>query len=938
MGIVHHVLDPRRPVVQSVADLLLAGTEEGTPDLSACLVIVPTRQAGRRLREVLALRCADRGTGLLAPLVVPPAFLVPPPAEGGEMTAVLVDAVWARLLLDLDLAGFRGLFPVDPPEQDFDWALRTGRMLQRLRETLAEGGLAIGSVPERAGDVLEEAERWEDLLRLETLYLERLAHMRREDPCQRMLRSAEAPHVPDGVERVVITPVPDATDGMVQAFETLGRTYPVDVLLCRHEDAAAHLDAWGRPCPDYWQTVPLPIPDPGRNLQCCSHPGGQSRAVRRALAEEQDRFGPDDVAVGVPDPTVIPFLRATLEEDELALFDPAGQPARQDPVYLLLEAFGLLLEERSYVAFSRWLRQPEFLRAMERASGWNARELLEQADTFQNTLMPMGWADVLDRLEDADAGDWGALRDAVTHTREWIDAFGSMEVPEFVRTLLTDLYGGTTVNARSTAAIERVLAVLDMLQEEVWEALEFDAASRYRLFLGQLADEPIQEEWRGARIDLLGWIELAWDDAPFLIVTGMNEGCVPERAPGDAFLPDRLRTALGLRDDRARHARDAYLMHLMLASRCETGRTVWLLGRTGVEGDPLKPSRLLFHCPGAELPGRAERLFQPVVEVTGALPRGVSFPLQAAPDPSAGLPMSLPPRLHVTDFSAYLRCPYRFYLSRICRMQAQDDLKTELDALEFGSLMHDALEAWGHALLGGEASHPGKDADFLEAHLRRIVRARYGPRPALSILMQAESGVQRLRAAARVHAEHARQGWAVIAVEQRVTLARMGMEISGKIDRVDRHRDTGVLRILDYKTSETAIDPPGAHLETPREGDLPPVLVEWRQGKPRRWSNLQLPLYRLMLGETCAAAPSVEVGYFNLPRAVGDTAISLWEAFGTEQVEAAAACADGLIAQIRAGLFWPPAPRLEYDDFEALFPFPAGDCLTGSPVLREAAP
>ncbi len=929
MAIQHHVIDPRRPVVQSVADILLGGPVKTTPDLSSTLVIVPTRQAGRRLREVLALRCAECGTGLLAPMVAPPSLLIAP-AEGREMTPILTTAVWTRLLLDLELKGFRGLFPVDPPEQDFTWAMRMGRMLQHLRETLAEGNLTVAEVRGKAGEVLEEPERWENLERLEALYLARLGAMRVEDNCRRILRSAEAPHVPEGVERVVMTPLPDATACMTRSFETLSRKYPLDVILCRDAGDESCMDAWGRPDNEYWQNAPLPIPDAARNLRCCANPAAQSRAVMQVLAEEQERFGPDDVAIGVPDATLIPFLRATLDKDGVALFDPAGQPARHDPVYLLLAAFHELFEERTYIAFSRWLRQPEFLRAMEESGTLNARELLEQADTFQNDLMPMSWADILEQLENADPGRWQALRHAVSRTQEWFSSFGQMDTPDFMRMLLADLYGKEKADSASAGALERVQALLDDLQQDAFQQIDIDSSDRFLLLLEQLAAEPLQAERHGAHIDLLGWVELAWDDAPLLIVTGMNEGHVPEHPPDDAFLPDSLRTALGLRDDRTRHARDAYLMHLMLSSRRDAGRTVWMMGRTGVEGDPMKPSRLLFHCPSDELPQRVAQLFQSDSEPSPALPRSVSFRLRSTPDPRAGLAVSLPARLHVTDFSVYLNCPYRFYLSRVCRMEALGDNKAELDALEFGSLIHAALEAWAKELLCAGNADAERDAAFLEDHLQRTVRLRYGHRPSLSILMQAESGIQRLRAAALFNAGHAGQGWEVVALEKRVSMTRMGMEISGKIDRIDRHRESGALRILDYKTSETARDPRKEHLRSARDTDEEPLLCEYK-GRKQRWCNLQLPLYRMMIDAEYGSAPSVEIGYFNLPRAVGDTGIVLWDGFNEQHLEAAAACADHVIGRIRDGVFWPPAERMVYDDYKTLFPFPAADCLDTPP-------
>ena len=40
-------------------------------------------------------------------------------------------------------------------------------------------------------------------------------------------------------------------------------------------------------------------------------------------------------------------------------------------------------------------------------------------------------------------------------------------------------------------------------------------------------------------VELLGWLELLLDDAPFAVVTGFNEGRVPESSDTDSLLPAR---------------------------------------------------------------------------------------------------------------------------------------------------------------------------------------------------------------------------------------------------------------------------------------------------------------------------------------------------------------------------------------------------------------
>jgi ATP-dependent helicase/nuclease subunit B len=89
----------------------------------------------------------------------------------------------------------------------------------------------------------------------------------------------------------------------------------------------------------------------------------------------------------------------------------------------------------------------------------------------------------------------------------------------------------------------------------------------------------------------------------------------------------------------------------------------------------------------------------------------------------------------------------------------------------------------------------------------------------------------------------------------------------------------------------------------------------------RTWADLQLPLYlRALLPEYGRV---ISCGYFNLPKATGETGIAVWENFTVELQESAWRCTEGICTAIRAGEFWPPRELVgresELDDFAALF-------------------
>ncbi|MGH7944943.1 MAG: PD-(D/E)XK nuclease family protein, partial [Opitutaceae bacterium] len=435
----------------------------------------------------------------------------------------------------------------------------------------------------------------------------------------------------------------------------------------------------------------------------------------------------------------------------------------------------------------------------------------------------------------------------------------------------------------------------------------------WELALRLYGDQRSSAEKHGGALELQGWLELLWEDAPHLVVAGMNDGLVPEAVPEDAFLPGSLRQRLDLTTNATRFARDAYILQAIAASRRDGGRLDLLFGKTAGSGDPLRPSRLLLRCEEPELPERIGFLFRApeITEANPAWTRAWRVTPRVAPPPE---------RVAVTALKDYLSCPFRFYLTRVLRMKSVDPLKSELDALDFGILCHSALERIG--------SDPGLraciDGDVLRAEvlhqLDRDVQERYGQLLSLPLLIQIESARQRLAKLAELQAAERAAGWEIIHVERPFELELSGLIVRGKIDRIDRHAETGAVRVLDYKTSDKSNPPAGMHLRPTRPVELVP---EWAQlvfdGRPHAWRDLQLPLYaRALAGEFSGR---VTCGYFNLPKASGETALALWEDYTIELHASAMRCAEGACAAIRRGEFWPPNEdiKADRDECAALF-------------------
>ena len=923
-----HFLGWDAPVTQKVREFLIPCAPAGPVDLRDSLIVVPTRQAGRRLREAMALFCSDRGTALLSARVVPPTFFLHPP-DGfvREAGGLAQKAVWAEILMHTDLSPLRALLPNAPDRPDFAWALQTGNGIQSLRATLADGGYRIDAVAAAADLALEEPERWAALARLDAIYLKRLESLGLHDPCELKIGYVDRPEIPPGVRRIVVAALPDPTLLLIRALESLAASWPIDILVHAPDAKRSQFDAWGRPLPDAWRSTMIPIPDPESNVLLAAKPEAQARQALREMAAEAHRFGPGDVGIGAPDRAIMPYIEEHLAGAGLRVFDPADRKLRDHSLYRLVEAAVRTAGRRSYAALRTLLRHPDVQAMLEHEHSVSSGRMSAQLDEAQNTCLPASLADLATHVAAAEHGQ-EHYRD-LARTLDWLGnllrSFDEFPPPEALRRMLQAVYAVRRLNAREPADREFIAAaksieeVLSEWDPGVLAPLRLDPRAGLTLILERLGEQAYQREAEPGAVDIEGWLELHWNDAPFLIVTGMNEGFVPDSRLSDEFLPDSLRARLKLRDDAGRLARDAYLMSCFMAARGAEGRVCFIAGKTSTEGDPLRPSRLLFRCGDDELLARATVLFGPAKDEKPNVPSTVSFLLnsnqpQDVPDKKRCLS-----RMSVTAFAAYLDCPFRFYLKNVLEMEPLDDWKAEPDPLDFGSLIHQAVEDMGRERKLRRCADPEPLAAFLRGSLERAVAARFGARPPLPVTVLLESARERLSALARLQAQLAAEGWEIAHTETKHTATVHGLVISGRIDRVDRHIKTGALRILDYKTSDSAKPAAEAHLAAPRD-ETPEFARVTVGGKARRWINLQLPLYRLLFS---AAQPldgaAMELGYINIPKAVTETAVSLWPEFTDDLYQSAMRCAESIVDAIREGRFWPPSPRPQYDDFETLF-------------------
>ncbi len=963
-------LDPKTPLVDAVAAWLgqrKRDTPAGVPALDHLFVVVPTREAGRRLRVALARRFESCG-GVVPPRIGTPGRLLVPADPGPRPTASAAEcrAALAKVLLELAPCECAALVPAAArPDADgadpFAWALREAAALGRVQDRLAQAALLCADVPARLADYgldtpPEELARWRDLALLEGRLFARLEALGLEHPSQTRVRAAAAPARPEGVEAVVLPALADAAPAFFAALARLeGDGLAVECLLHAAPADAAGFDERGLPREDAPWTDPARAPLPLADSDIVRRPDGraQAEAVARAWAAAR---GPADrapaVALGMVDADLRPALESAFLAlpEPVALHDPADRPLRETSLGRVVDlAARLLGPDPDFAALSAFLRETDAREALYRDGRSHARAL-ETLDRLQREHLPRTLGDVRHFLREelADAAaeeaanpDGRVARRAKDH-RDLAGLLDDLDAllarpegaapggPEHLLAALGRLFArraireGDESDANLEAAAEAVRSAAREASSPAVAAV-LSAEERAALLRSMLAEASYPLEGDPDAVPALGWLELPWCDEPRLVLAGFNEGSVPESVLGDAFLPDAALRALGLPDNGRRFARDAFLLSEILACRGRGAVRVFF-EKLAADGSARKPSRLLFLCPDEALGARAKRLFADldrVPDVPGAVPPDVwRLDLPAPPD-------APPDRLRVTDFSVYLANPLQWFLGREL---GDDDLggdpAAEIPDNDFGTICHAALEAFAAPDAPRESEDPDEILDFLDGRIRAIVRARYAGRAGsltAAVRLQEASMLARMRTFSRLQAGLARDGWRIRRAETALEGFVEGVRVTGKADRIDENVLTGAWRVLDYKTWSKldragkfrSPGPPPAFADAAdaaRDGVLAAPLdgadLAGRTPKAAFWTDLQLPLYAIFargnpeLGISAGAA--VSCGYVVLGDDADDSGIAGLAAPTPEGLDMAWRTAGAVVRRISAGLLLPP--------------------------------
>ena len=325
------------------------------------------------------------------------------------------------------------------------------------------------------------------------------------------------------------------------------------------------------------------------------------------------------------------------------------------------------------------------------------------------------------------------------------------------------------------------------------------------------ADTLFQPETPDAPIQVLGVLESAGLEFDALWVSGLTDEAWPLAASPNPFIPPALQRKAGIPEASAEAtlARGKRITGGWFAVAEEV-----VVSHPTMEADrALLPSPLISAAPiGKPEAGTRERYRDLIFAVRK---------IETVQDGQAPALTTKTPKGGTRILSDQAACPFRAFARHRLAAESLEEPVDGPDARTRGILLHTLMKELWSELKGSEGLLGDCSAAIERAATVAVREAG---------LEEPFAGLERKRLAklARewLEVERERPPFAVVAMEEKRKLAVAGLELNGRIDRMDR-LEAGGHALIDYKTGRTSP-------------------VEWLGQRP---DDPQLPLYALNAGE-----------------------------------------------------------------------------------------
>ena len=725
-----------RPLPVTAAELLVERHRDGSNlDLSPFLCVLPTAQSVLRISEQLVEKAQQHALELIPPAIITAGEL--PERLYSPDKPIAIDfeqtLAWSRVLQRQPAESLRPLMPTLPDSDSLAPWLEIAGTMRRLTTDLASHDVTFAQVLRHVETDAERC-RWELLRVVFENYLDELARAGLADPFQQRRLAIAKGRIRYG-RPIYLIGTSDLNESIARVVKEIDGE--VIALVAAPESRDDDFDFLGRLKTEAFLDDELPIRDD--QLISSGDIADQASLVSDLVSNLLVDHPPSQVTVGTTDDSQLVPVEIELADEDIPAYRHAGWTIAQTGPGRLIHLLTRFVSRPSWESLAAFVRHGDTHHWVQSHLPQFDEDFLCELDRMLADHFPIDLIDPLPSIavgrypvavevrrcvcdwlapflnpnlltiDDEEAKDHPSGRKALSKPilkkpisdwcialRAWLDSAYRNDVDrDHNGRQLTDGERQRTAQAfeKIHELLKRFADLNRRLDVKVTApmALETIATrlSELRVGLERSSDDA------NAEVNLHGWLDLAHDVAPAMVVVGFNHPFVPGAVTNDPFLPGTLRSELRIADNERRYARDVYAMHLILNSRKQVR---FVVGSNAADGSPTPPSRLLSAAPAEAIARRVRGLLgrrAPASE-SGF---GAVTPLKHSnlPVPTVSEKECPIKAMSVTAFKAYLECPFRFYLRHVLGLKPLDDLASELAANQFGDLVHGALENFGRS-------------------------------------------------------------------------------------------------------------------------------------------------------------------------------------------------------------------------------------------------
>jgi len=874
-----------QPFLEKTADLILDKLfEKNRFNLSEITIILSGKRAQRRLLEILAEKTASKKT-----LLTPPNFMTPksfcssfaekfidaPAASTIEQTIAWINAASKCE----DAINSILVNKTAPKERDF---FHVAQMVMPLHTILSGENLSIKLIAKSSlvESIEEEKKRWSALAEMENQYHKELEKINLIDPYKAIYNAISAANInkKQVFEELFVVNVVDSFKLFREAIQTQSK----NLTIISYGDKK-YFDNLG-----FLKTEDQKLTEDYVNFQknsikFCNSPNEQAEDVLNIICDNTEKFGYGDFVISAPDSSTHRPTVQMLESVGISCHNAAGISFKETEIGCILSSLANCLEkdgcemEAYFVLTKHPLVENYIIKKFDIKSIEEYNKISERIfkkvckhkikfinknilHFFDNKKYPL-----VKKIPEAVFNEIVSPLAQKTKINKWPEKINAV-----LKKICSSQINLTNINNESVHqdAVEKWLQLSEeILNSKILWGEICDARTALLRFLSLMKNTSLIPKSIGPVIDMTGWLEIALDDAPVTIVTGFNEGIVPEKLSADPFLPNSLREKLNLPNYNSRFLRDKYLTKCITEKK---GKCYFIAGRRSAENDPLKPGKILF-CQNFERQARLLKEFYAPSEKKEKNNEKAAQSTNYVDDKQQILSKSmqqhitslkLPENIELnTDFlntlsvssiNDYLSCPFKFFLKRIHKIYAPGEFSNELEPLDIGNIIHKIINKKIDALHSDK--NDNEIINSLLDELNNMLVSLYGEPLNPAIQIQRENLKRRIEYFVPVFREEF-NGWeAMKDVEGKemsehnifpeMEINREKIKLKGVIDLIEKSGND--YKIIDFKTGSNAKG----------KNDM-------FASKKEQWKDVQLILYALWFSQNYNLMP--EIGFFNIP-------------------------------------------------------------------------